>query len=218
MKADALRLITANAAYYAELGPALAIPADSERTKAVDLEEVADATGMDVRGATVRGTGDGPRVVTYVFVKRNQDGSEGRSGKGMIPYGELKRSQRAYEQARKVKLDASKAARASGGSEAQFGEDPRVSALTSEIERLERELKARESAPSLPEPLGGYADLSVDEVSSAINAVDDPVEREILKRSVRAYEQELKGDKARKGVLHATEPVSLVPADDSGSE
>lgn len=216
VKNDALRIIKANAAAYEKLGPALAIPPDVERTRVANqhLDEVSDATGLDVRGVTIRGSGEGPRVATYVFVKRNPDGTDGRSGKGMVPYSELPKMERAFQEDRKRRLDAAKAARKAGGDESVFGEDPRVAALSDEIERLQRELKARDEVPEAPEPLEGYADLSVEDVENAISAVEDPVEREILKRNVRAYEQDLKGSKARKGVLAATEPSRLVPADE----
>lgn len=210
VKYDALRLIQANAGVYEKLGPVLALPRDPARTKALDEDEVADEAGSKIvqGSASVRGSGDGPRVVVYLT-----ESETGRTAKGMVPYSGLKASQRAFEEQERLRVDSAKAARVAGADQDEIGEDPRVSVLTDELERLRSELKAAQAEPeeaSAPEPYEGFNDANVGEVQDHIAGIDDPLEREILKRKVREAEEA--SDAPREGVMKATEPVALVPA------
>jgi hypothetical protein len=197
---DAMDIIKGNAAVYSKLTPFLALGRDFGRSKALILDEVSKAVGETVEGASVRGSGQSPRVVIYL-VRRDS----GRSAKGMLPYGDLPKSEAAFQDSQKTSVDAARAARAAGGSEIVHGEDPRVAILTKRLEELEGQL----TASSDPQPYDGYADAKVDEIEARIDGASDPVERELLKRQIRAYEE---SHKNRKGILSATEPTQLVPA------
>jgi hypothetical protein len=200
-KWDTLELISANAAIYEKLGPVLALSRDERRTRTLDLDEISKVADAEIAGASVRGTGDGPRVVVYIT-----HSDTGRSTKGMLPYGDLPKSKKAFEESERLEREAALAARSRGGEEDRYGgEDPRVAVLQEEIERL------RAGADEDPEPYSGYADATVDEIVERIESESDLVEREILKRKIREYES---AHKDRKGVLHAVEPAELVEADE----
>lgn len=203
---DAMNIIDANSAAQEKLRPYTALPRDDARSAALNLDEISERIGdRDVEGASVRGSGDGNRVVVYLI-----RAASGRSARGVLPYKGLTKSAAAFAQKQKETLDAARAARSAGGSERDFGEDPRVAVLTQRLDELEAEKRdAEKRASAVPDPFDGFGDATVKEIREKIESVSDLVEREILKRQVRAAEES--AEKPRQGVLDATEPVALAP-------
>lgn len=198
---EAEDLIRENAAIYAPLTPVLALGRDGARSDTLDLDEVGRVIGGEVEGASVKGSGKTPRIVSYIVRYPS-----GRSARGVVPYDEksFPKSVAAYEDKVNTDLEVARASKGAGASERDVGEDPRVAVLQAKLKELE---EAAESAAD-PEPFVGYGDLKIPEIIEKIDAVEDPVEREMLKRSIRAYESE---HSPRKGVLEATEPTALAP-------
>lgn len=210
---DAMKIIDANSKAQEQLRPYTALPRDYARSETLDLDEVSEKAGdATIEGASVRGTTEESRVVVYLVSTKS-----GRTARGVMPYEGLSRSETAFEQKQAQKLDAARAARVSGGSEEDFGEDPRVAVLTKRLDELEKEKREAEKAAAAPrEPYEGFGDASVAEVREKIDGTTDVIEREFLKRQVR--EAEAAAEKPRKGVMEATEPVALAPAQEAASE
>lgn len=213
-----------------ELQAALNKPTDSIRSEAVEanpdeLAAAAKKAGLPdhkIVGASVRGGSDIPdndRVLVLTL-----ENESGRTYRVVLNYGEspLDESKATATRIRRLRLgvDAT-AVRLAMGNEAQAGADRPASADEAEELRrtildLEDELDKAKSGdsdePAGPaEPFEDASKAKVEDVEAAIEAVDDPLEREILKRDIRAFE-EATHDEPRKGVVTATEPVALVPA------
>lgn len=205
---DAMKIIEANSKAQEALRPFTALARDFDRSDALDLDEISEKAGdAKVEGASVRGLTDENRVVVYLVSTKS-----GRTARGVMPYADLGRSQRAYEQKQSQKLDAARAARVKGGSEEEYGEDPRVAVLTKRLDELEKEKREAEKTAAAPQPpYEGFSEDNVSEVRERIEGVEDVIEREILKRQIRSAEES--EEKPRKGVLDATEPVALTVAE-----
>lgn len=199
-----------------------------------------------VVGVNVRGHEDKPQYVSLTYALPRQDGGDGfgRTGKAFIPYNSdlLPKSVEAGDQrARIAELRAEGIAGEtvgimelfskllSGRSEAAGDEeDGDITARVAELEAAaERERTAREEAEarlaeaSAPEPPyeGWSPDATVGDIEDAIGDIEDPLERELVKRRVRAAEEQAVAagdrDKPRQGVIAATEPVELAPVAES---
>lgn len=200
--------------YYAPLRPVMALSKDEKRSPDVDLDEVSDITGLRVVGAQVKGgnaTKDSDRYVLYIA-----EDEQGKTSKGFLSYSDCPKSIAAHKARVALEVGSAKAARVAGGSEEVYGEDPRVETLTQEIERLQAEAREKPEPVEVQEPFADYQKASVADIEKRIAAVEDPLEREFLKKSVLDYETSWKGeDSVRKGVAAATKPVALVPAEDA---
>lgn len=202
----------------ARMTPAQSLPPDHARSAVIDdlLPEVQNViddeldTKLTIEGASVRGTtGDDAKRRLVVYVARTESG---RSVKGVMPYAKFPAVERAYQDRKTRDLDAARAAKSAGGNENAHGEDPRVQTLQKALDDAESKLRDSEAKPKgSPEPWEGYDSAKMPEIVDAIDREGDPLEREILKRSVRARENAR--DKPRQGVLDATEPVELVESE-----
>lgn len=190
----------------------------------------------EVVGANVRGAEDKPKYITFTYALPRQDGGEGpgRTGKAFIPYdeeltpdsveagdrrariAELRAEGIGGETVGMMELFAQLLSSQRGGT--ADGEEGDLTERVAELEAsAERERRAREDAEErlaeaqAPEPPyeGWTPDDSVDRIEEVIGDTDDPLERELVKRRVRALEEER--EKPRKGVIEATEPVELAP-------
>lgn len=89
--------------------------------------------------------------------------------------------------------------------------------LREEAEALRAEVEALRAERENPEPFEGFKDASVERIEEVIDETDDLAVREVLKRDIRAAEEASvergERDKPRQGVVKATEPVELAPAD-----
>lgn len=224
-------------AHPAELTKHLIRPQDVERSKALDMDEVKKASRRaevpgEVVGANVRGERDREQIVCVTFRV-----ASGRTGKAVLPYTDrlLPDSVASGDEAVRI-ADAQRRDqpwlpqevldRLAGGGDAdtsarlaeleklvreQGGADTKV--LLERIEELERQVEepTRIEATVTQEPFEGYADANVGVVKDRIAEEPEGFEREYLKRRIREAEEAR--DEPRRGVLDATEPVELVPAD-----
>lgn len=219
---NARRLLQRSASIFTpELVGALNKPPDDIRTEALlshsdELARAAEKAKLPgkVVGASVRGgadVSDEDRVVVLTLLPES-----GRSYRAVLNYGKAKLdgAKDTAKNLRRMRLGIEATAiRLAQGNDAATQQSP--GAVTAEeaaeLRAYIRELESQGGQPA--EPFEGYSDASVEQVEEAIAGVDPGFEQELLKRRVREAE-EARGDKARKGVLEATEPVELVPASD----
>lgn len=201
------------AMYPAELVTAHIRTADQDRTETLDEEEVVSAAESDglipkggeyVEGsARVRGRSDSDRVV--VFLVRTEGG---RTGRAMVPYSDLRRSQRAFEDA-----EARKESGGVGGvitdedaAEAVRQAEEDAESARAYADELEEKLKEAESRSQ--EPVRGYSDMNVDEIKEQVTV------EEYGRSGVRAaLEFEQAQDKPRKGVVEHLEKQLAGPSE-----
>lgn len=223
---DTLKIIEGMAAAYEPIRPIQALRKHEPRSESLDLDEVARVAALDdgvtIEGAGVKGTSDDPNQLAVVYVARypapeGMDPDWGRSVRGVLRYNQLTKSMAAFDQAEELRLGAARAARAAGGDEEDFGEDPRVDrldrAVTELQDRLAKAEAAREdaearaaAAEAAAEPYPGYGGANADDVKAYISGVPEGPERETAKALVRRAEEAQ--EKPRKGVLDATEPAA----------
>lgn len=192
------RIIMQVAAMYPpELTAAHVRVPDPERSEALDEEEVVEVAedeglipegGKLVEGSPrVRGRTDGERVVVFLVETEN-----GRTGRAMIPYSDLRRSARAYEEAETeqsglgglvVDEDAADAVKAAQ-------EDAKSARAYAD----ELEAKLQEAEAEGKEPIPGYADLNADQVK------DEVTVEQWGRRGVQAALEYEQANAGRKGV------------------
>lgn len=216
-----------------ELVADLSKPRDERRSRVAEdnLERIAETLklpkGAQVEGASVKGAPDGrsgDRVVTLVlrYPPTNPDAppNAGRSGKASVEWEKLPWLEDEYEKRERARLGL--AARAAALDPDNVDDSAPLSAddaeelrkrLAAAEEALAAAAKAAEEEPEPepePEPFEGYSDATVEDIEKRIAEEPEGFDRELLKREIRAAEEER--DRPRAGVIAATEPVELVPA------
>lgn len=162
---DGLAIIQAGARAYESLTPLQGLRRDEDRSAQLDLDEVKKVSEDpgEIEGASVRGTNADQLVV--IFLSRRESG---RSTKGMVPYADLPKSRKAYDEWLETEVSASRAARAAGGSEESFGEDPRVETLTKKLDQLSDKVSAEAEARKAAEKRAKDAESLIKQAEKAV--------------------------------------------------
>jgi hypothetical protein len=220
------------AAHPKELTRYLMLKQDEERSDALDLEEVAKAAANagvpgKVVGANVRGERDRDQIVCLTY-----EVESGRTGKAAIPYNEkaLPASVEAGDNAVAIAtakehgqpwLPPEVTEQLGQGGGSGEGGGKAIKQLEKRVEELTQIVKSQQDgddddpasveATVTYEPFEGYADANIEEVEARIAEEAEGFPRELLKHNIRQAEEAR--DTPRKGVMDATEPVELVPAE-----
>lgn len=184
------------------------------RSQTLDRKEVADAATdafpdcTDLLSAAVRGSEERPEKIAVNIVFRTQSG---RSARGILPYAEMKKSQKAYD-------DGVKA-----GTIVMREDDPDANRKALEeaqrrIVELQKQVDG-DGAPAEPEtpaePFEGYADAKAGDIVEAVEAGEYDLATLLALRDAEADQS-----KPRKTIVEAVDKkiaaaeAALKPADE----